>query len=58
MQRLTIRERLLWMSLGIQRHILWVALGVVVALAVLQNIHFRIPNPGFGAEAVKQAGGQ
>jgi len=58
MQRLTIRERLLWVSLGIQRNILWVVLGLVLALVIIQNISFRIPNPDFGAEAVQQAMGQ
>ena len=58
MKILTIQERLLWVSLGIQKNILWIALGLILAVVVIQNIHFRIPNPGFDAEAVEQAMGQ
>jgi hypothetical protein len=58
MERLSVRERVLWVLLGIQRHILWVALGVVLALVIVQNMSFRIPNPGFDAEAVRQTLGQ
>jgi hypothetical protein len=58
MTNLTIREWMLWVSLGIQRNILWIAFGLIVTLVVIQNISFRIPNPGFDTEAVKQATGQ
>jgi hypothetical protein len=58
MKTLTIGERLLWVSLGIQKNILWVALGVILALVVIGNISYRIPSPAFDAEAVRQATGQ
>ena len=58
MKRLTIREGLLWVSLGIQRNIVWVVLGLILAFVIIQNISFCIPNPGFDAEAVRQATGQ
>lgn len=57
-KRLTIRERLLWVSLGIQRNILWIALGVFLAIVLVERIGFYVPNPGFDAEAVKQGAGQ
>lgn len=58
MKMCTVRGRLLWVSLGIQKHILWIALGLILAIVIIQNMSFRIPDPGFDAEAVRQAGGQ
>ena len=58
MKKLTIRERLLWVSLGIQKNILWIALGLFLTALLVERIGFHVPNPGFDAEAVKQAGGQ
>jgi len=55
MKRFTVRERLLWVSLGVQRNILWIALGVFLAVILVERIGFRVPNPGFDTEAVKQA---
>ncbi len=50
-----IQERILWLSLGIQKNILWIALGVFLALILIERIGFHVPNPGFDAEALKQA---
>jgi len=50
-----IQERILWLSLGIQKNILWITLGVILVLLVIYRIGFHIPNPGFDAEALKQA---
>ena len=58
MKMLPIQERLLWISLGIQKNILWIVLGLILAVLVIYRIGFHIPNPGFDAEAVRQATGQ
>lgn len=58
MKTLAIQERLLWISLGIQKNILWIALGLILALVIIQNISFCVPNPGFDAESLRQAMGQ
>ena len=53
-----MQKHVLWVSLGIQKNILWIALGIILAVLVIYRIGFHIPNPGFNAEAVRQAMGQ
>jgi len=58
MKMRSIREWILWVSLGMRKNSFWIALGIILALLVIYRIGFRIPNPGFDADALRQATGQ
>ena len=37
MKTLPLRDRLLWITLAVQRNIVWITLGIVVAYAIVVN---------------------
>lgn len=57
MKSVTVRDRLLWITLAVQRNLLWVILGIVVAYVIYASC-IQTPVPGFDEEALKKAMGQ
>ncbi len=53
MKTLAVRDRLLWISLAIQRDLVWVVLGIVVAYAIYVSC-IQTPVPGLDEEALKK----
>ena len=53
MKTVTVRDRLLWASLAVQRNLLWIVLGVLAAYVVYLTCFF-VPVPGIDEEAAKR----
>jgi len=53
MKMVPVRDRLLWITLAVQKRMLWIALGVLVVV-VVYRIGFHIPVPAIDEESLRQ----